>query len=329
LNLKRDSIPLSRRLRLGRLAYRLWHRPRQWCDLARTYGWGLSVRASLGERRMGAAAKHLPAPPAGGEKLTVPIYFLTGRRFWQQTLFCAHSFVQQSGLGAEFCFVSDGTMDDEIARQLTRLFPAAHVLDHAKLDEKLFTALPPARFPTLHAHRRRFVLLRKLTDTLAGEHGYRLFLDSDMIFWRRPDEMLARLARAEPLYMADLGDDGYTLPRSMLQEKLGITAAPGVNSGVVAVHPEQVDWDLLERACAFLLSEGGDQRLLEQTLWAIVLGAQNGRPLPASDYRLVIEPPACREAIAAGRPALLHYAWHARLHYAASEWQYYLNSSAT
>ena len=258
----------------------------------------------------------------------MPIYFLTGRRFWQQTLFCAHSFVRQSGLGAEFRFVSDGTMDDEIAQRLTRLFPAARVLSHAELDEKLAAALPPARFPTLHAHRRRFVLLRKLTDTLAGERGYRLFLDSDMVFWRRPDEMLARLARAEPFYMADLGDDGYTLPRSVLQEKLGITPAPGVNSGVVAVRPEDVDWDLLERACALLLAEGRDQRLLEQTLWAIVLGAQNGRPLPAADYRLVIDPPACREAIAAGRPALLHYAWHARLVYAASEWQAYLNSCA-
>ncbi len=129
------------------------------------------------------------------------------------------------------------------------------------------------------AHRRRFVLLlRKLTDTLAGERGYRLFLDSDMIFWRRPDELLGRLARAEPFYMADLGDDGYTLPRSVLQEKLGLTPAPGVNSGVVAVRPEEVDWDLLERACVLLLAEGRDQRLLEQTLWAVVLGPQNARP---------------------------------------------------
>ena len=326
--MKQDSVPLSRRLHLGRLAYRLWHRPRQWCDLAGTYGWGLSARASLGERRMRTAATRLPALPAGEEKSTAPVYFLTGRRFWQQTLFCAHSFGRESGLAAEFRFVSDGTMDGEIARRLTRVFPTACVLGHAELDEKLSAALPPARFPTLHAHRRRFVLLRKLTDTLAGERGYRLFLDSDMIFWRRPGEMLARLARTEPFYMADLGDDGYTLPRSVLQEKLGVAPAPGVNSGVVAVHPEAVDWDLLERACALLLAEGRDQRLLEQTLWAIVLGAQKARPLPAADYRLVIDPPACRETIATGRPALLHYAWHARLLYAASEWQYYLNSSA-
>jgi hypothetical protein len=328
LNLKRDSFLLARQLSLGRIVYRFWHRPRQWCDLARTYGWGLNARAALGERRMGAAAARLPSLPAGETKLTAPIYFLTGRRFWPQTLFCAHSFVRHSGMGAEFRFVSDGTMDDEIARQLTRLFPDARILGHAGLDEKIASVLPPARFPTLHAHRRRFVLLRKLTDTLAGELGYRLFLDSDMIFWRRPDELLARLARAEPLYMADLGDDGYTLARSVLQEKLGVIPAPGVNSGVVAVHPEKVDWDLLERACALLLAEGRDQRLLEQTLWAIVLGAQNGRPLPAADYRLVIDPPAGREARAAGRPALLHYAWHARLLYSASEWQHYFNPPA-
>jgi hypothetical protein len=315
----------ARELGLGRLFYRWIHQP---FALAGDYGWQLVFRAMLGERRMCMAAARLPAPPPGGTKLLAPVYFLTGRRFWQQTLFCAHSFVQTNSIAAEFYFVSDGTMDDGIARQLMRPFPTARVLGHAELDEKLAAALPPARFPTLHAHRRRFVLLRKLTDTLAGEHGYRLFLDSDMIFWRRPDELLARVARSEPFYMADLGDDGYTLPRSVLRERLGVTLAPGVNSGVVAVRPEAVDWDLLERACALLLAEGRDQRLLEQTLWAVVLGAQNAQPLPAADYRVVIDPPACREAIAAGRPALLHYAWHARLLYAAAEWQYYLNSSA-
>ena len=318
---------LARRLRLGRLVYRVWHRPRQWCDLARSYGWGLSTRALVGERGMRAAASHLPPPSDGGTKTSPPTCFLTGRRFWHQTLFCAHSFMRHSGQKAAFYFISDGTLDEAISRRLTTVFPTARVLGHVELEERLATALPPERYPTLREHRRRFVLLRKLTDFLAGENGYRLFLDSDMIFWREPNELLVRLARAEPLYMADIGAEGYAMPRATLRERLGVTPASGVNSGLVAVRAEEVDWDLLERACALLLAEGRDQRLLEQTLWAIVLGAQDAQPLPAADYRVVIDPPACRAAIAAGRPALLHYAWHARLPYAAAEWQEYLNPS--
>ncbi len=47
-------------------------------------------------------------------------------------------------------------------------------------------------------------------------------------------------------------------------------------------------------------------------------------PLPAADYHLVIDPPACREGhLPPARTSLLHYAWHARLSYAAAEWAYY------
>ncbi|HTQ30163.1 MAG TPA: hypothetical protein VMI53_03045 [Opitutaceae bacterium] len=314
---------LARRLQLGRLVYRFWHRPRQWCDLARTYGWGLSLRARLGERRMRAAALRLPAPPDPERKIGPPVCFLTGRRFWHQTLFCAHSFARCGGAG-NFHFISDGTLDDRTAAMLRKIFPSARIVGHAESDEKLAAVLPPAHFPTLQGHRRRFVLLRKLTDSLAGERGYRLFLDSDMIFWRRPEELLRRLAQTGPLYMADIGEEGYTLPRATLTERLGLAPAPAVNSGLVAVRAEDVDWDLLERACALLLAEGRDQRLLEQTLWAVVLGAQDAHRLPAGDYRVVIDPPACGAAVAAGRPALLHYAWHARLPYLAEEWQQYL-----
>ena len=319
---------VAKRIGLGRLVYRIWHRPRQWCDWGRNYGWGLTVHAALGDRAMAAAAQRLPALSSAEQRFEVPTYFLTGRRFWHQTAFCVHSFLQYSRVRMPLRFTSDGTLDNAVSERLTTLFPDAQILGHHDLDERTAVALPPSRYPTLHAHRRRFVLLRKLIDTLAGEHGYRLFLDSDMLFWRRPDELLGRAGRSESLYMADLGDDGYTLPRAVLKQRLGVEPAPAVNTGLVGAHADNVDWDLLERACALLLAEGQDQRLLEQTLWAILLAQQNARALPASDYRVVIDPPACRAALAEGRPVLMHYAWHARLSYAADEWQRYLQETA-
>lgn len=319
---------LARQLRLGRLAYRLWHRPRQWCDWGRRYGWRLTWRAARGERAMAAAVRSLPAPPPPQQRLDAPVCFLTGRHFWQQTAFCIHSLLRQGRTGVRLYLASDGTLDPGLGDRLIALFPDARILGHDELDEQTAAALPPARYPTLHAHRRRFVLLRKLTDTLAGQRGYRLFLDSDMLFWRRPDELLNRVGRSEPLYMADLGDDGYALPRAVLKQRLGVEAAPGVNSGLVGVHAERVDWDLVERACLLLVAEGRDQRLLEQTLWALILAGQDARPLDAGEYRVVIDSPGLQAALVAGRPVLLHYAWHARLPYGADEWRHYIETLA-
>jgi hypothetical protein len=320
---------LLHQFRLGRFVYQIWYRPRQWCDWGHAYGWRLAWRAATGGHTMAAAVRRLPELPPVTAHLDVPVYFLTGRRFWHQTAFCVHSFIRHSRAGFPLIFMSDGTLDANIAERLTALFPNARVLSHVELSEKIAAFLPRSRYPALNTHRHRFVLLRKLTDTLVGEHGYRLFFDSDMLFWNHPGELLARVRRGESLYMADAGGDGYTLPRSILKQYLSVEPAPTVNSGLIGVHADNIDWDLLERACALLLTEGQDQRLLEQTLWAILLAQQNARALPASDYRVVIDPPACRAALAEGRPVLMHYAWHACLSYAADEWQRYLQETAT
>jgi hypothetical protein len=149
-----------------------------------------------------------------------------------------------------------------------------------------------------------------------------------MLFWREPTELTARARNQDPLYLSDISPDGYTANRTELRRALGVSVAEGVNSGLVGLDANQIDWELMERACAFLRAHPGDQRLLEQTLWAVALGAQSARPLNSSDYKVVIDPSGFRGALASHPPALLHYAWHARLPYAANEWRRYQASLA-
>ncbi|MDD3180126.1 MAG: hypothetical protein PHQ04_07200 [Opitutaceae bacterium] len=310
----------------GRLAYRWWHRPRQKIALARTYGWSVVWHAARGECAMRRAARRLPPLPALPESLPgIRICFLTGRNFVHQTAFCAHSFATQARTDTRFEFLSDGSLTSEDAATLLHLFPRAQVHNIAGQDQRVCQTLPPSKFPVLHAVRRDYVFLRKLTDAMAGTTGYRLYFDSDMLFWRQPEELLARAATRNPLYMADIVDDGYTMTRDAITRSLGVAAATGVNAGLVGLDASRIDWELMERACESLRNSPGDQRLLEQTLWAIALGAQDARPLAADTYRLVIDPMQWHAArIQTPSPALLHYAWHARLPYTASEWRRYL-----
>ncbi len=313
-----------RRAGAGRLLYRSFYRPLQNVDLARAYGWRMLWRHRQGLRAMRRAARRLPdLPDRGRLPLPVPVSFLTGTRLVHQTLFCAHSLARHA-IPPALEFISDGSLrrEDEFA------LPGVSVRRGEAVEAAVAAALPPARFPELSALRRSFVLLRKLTDTMAGRSGYRLLLDSDMLFWLPPTELIARAAAGEPFFLADIGEEGYSASRAELNRRFGVEVAPGVNSGLVGLFADRIDWDLLERACGFLRSGPGDQRLLEQTLWAIALGAQSARPLDAANYRVVIDPPACAAAIRADPPpVLLHYAWRARLVYEASEWRRYLEGA--
>lgn len=317
----------SRQFGLGRLVYRWIHQPRQQFDLARTYGWQCVWDARRGETQMRQAAATLDFPSPTGQPFPAPICFLTGRHFVHQTLFCAHSFLSWSGCPARFEFLSDGSLE-ETAGDLRRLVPTATIRNRSELDATVAQVLPPEKFPVLHAVRNTFVLLRKLTDAMAGQAGYRLLFDSDMLFWRRPDELLERAGAGAPLYMADTVADGYTASRAEMTRALGVPVAEGVNSGLVGLDAGRIDWDLMERACHFLRDSAGDQRLLEQTLWAVALAAQKARPLDAPAYRVVVDPPHLATVQSEGRePTLLHYAWRARLPYAAREWRRHLETT--
>jgi hypothetical protein len=168
-------------------------------------------------------------------------------------------------------------------------------------------------------------MLRKMTDAMAGQSGYRLVFDSDMLFWAAPTELVTRASANQPLYLADLTDDGYTMSRADILRHLGHPAAKGVNGGLVALAAHRIDWELMEKACALLWESLGDRRLVEQTLWAIALAGQEAAPLDPVAYRLLIDPKMWQRARAEAKsPPLLHYAWHARLPYAATEWRRYL-----
>jgi hypothetical protein len=323
------SRELARQLGVGRLLYRVLHRPRQKLALAREYGPALVWRAASGERDMRQAARSLPAPPDGGRPpIRVPVCLLSGSRFVHQTIFCLHSLATQAGPITAPIVLSDGTLTNDGAASIRRLWPTATVRHSAELDALVAAALPASRFPVLHAIRREFILIRKLTDSMAGRVGYHLLLDSDMLFWRRPTELLQRLRANDPVYLSDVSVEGYTAPRAELERRFRISVAPAVNSGLVGVNASLIDWDLIERACDFLRHSSGDRRLLEQTLWAVVLGAVGANSLDPTDYAVSIDPRTClRLRCATPQPALLHYAWHARLSYTAGEWRRYAAST--
>lgn len=276
-------MSLSRRLGLGRLAYWLYHAPRGFVKRCAAEGplnlW-LSAR---GQKAMERAAATLPSTPtATGDALTVT--FLTGAKFWYQTAFCAVSLLRTAGTPLGIEVLDDGTLSDTDADSLARVLPGVRIHPIAEVVTRLDAYLPADRYPSLRARRLVYPHLRKLTDVHAGRTGWRLVLDSDMLFFRRPDELLNWLATPDrPCHMLDV-DNAYGYSAGLLAELAGGSVPDRVNVGVCGLKSDEIDWDKLEKWCRLTLEREGSHYLQEQALTALLLSGRERLALHEVGY---------------------------------------------
>ena len=254
-----------------------------------------------------APALHLPE-----------LHFLTGRKFWYQTAFCLHSLQAQSGLVFHAVFHDDGSFDPEITGRLRTLFPGAEIRLRADNDDRLAAVLPPARFPILNDRRRHYPNILKLTDVHAGARGWRLVLDSDMLFFRRPEFLLKWLAAPEnPLHMVDV-EDSYGYPLPLMTELAGAPIPHLVNVGLTGMQSEALDWERVESWCRRLIETHGTSYYLEQALVAMLVAGRACAIAPASDYRLAPDEVECRMP----RAVLHHYVASSKRGYFRQAWRH-------
>lgn len=311
---------LARRLHLGRLSYLAWHSPLAALARCRRAGgpWNQWLD-HRGEAAMRDAAAQLP-PRAETRDAPAEVWFLTGRRFWHQTAFCAWSLLQHSADGVRPGFIDDGSFDDALAAEAQRLFPGSLIRRAPECEALLDSLLPAAKFPALRAQRRTYIHLRKLTDAHVGHRGWRLVLDSDMLFFRRPDELLTWLAKpARPIHMLDV-HDAYGYPAATLAELAGRPVPATVNVGVCGFRSDSLDWEKLEAWTAQLLARHGTSYYLEQALVALLTASADPLRLPREDYRLLPDIAECRHPTA----ALHHYVDLSKRGYFRHAWRHLL-----
>jgi hypothetical protein len=303
---------LARQLGLGRCAYYAWHAPRGAIIRLRKEGAVNLVLARLGRQAMEKAAWDLgplPAPATDAPE----IYFLTGRRFAYQTVFCAVSLCRQAGRSFHFVAIDDGTLKDVDVALLRRVLPGIRIVGGPEIEVTLDKWLPTSRYPELRRRRLVYPHLRKITDVHAGGGGWKLVLDSDMLFHGRPTFIIDWLGAPDrPCHMLDVADAyGYS-PR-LLRELAGTDLPARLNVGICGLNSDNIDWDKLEYWCSELVAREGTHYLMEQAIVAMLTA---GQPRAAAPERLYVVSPSRSEA---ERPtAILHHytatskAWYFR-----------------
>ncbi len=274
-------------------------------------------------KEMETAAWTLPVPYHQGDDSaqTLEVWFLTGRRFWYQTAFCAWTLAKQSGRHLIVNIVDDGTLDAHYEGGLRRLFPRGVTVTREAVREKLDALLPVDLFPILRQRWGDYVHIRKLIDVHLGGSGVKLVLDSDMLFFARPDALLQWWDSAQhrdigPCLMTDC-EESYGYSRSLMAELTGSPIPPLLNVGVCGLRSESIDWEEMERWCRVLLEREGTSYYLEQALVAML--ASRGVPvvMPRSDYITFPSHPQVK----ASSGALQHYVADSKPWYIKTAWR--------
>jgi hypothetical protein len=306
------------KLGLGRVFYRLYHVPAGLLrDSYKAGGPWQARRTERGRMEMEEAAFTLPAPPGGGEAPPLQVHLLTGRRFWYQTAFCLHTLSTQARRTVRPVIYDDGSLLPDQTRLLTRLFPAARFVSAAESIAKLEAHLPRDRFPALRERWDNYPNIRKLIDPHLASRGWKLVIDSDLLFFREPVFLKEWCdAPKQPLHAVDVASS-YGYSRQFLDKLAGAPLSELVNVGLCGLDSAEFDWARIEHWCQALIERGGKSYYLEQALVAMFLAGKSCSIAPAADYVTLPRLPEAREC----RAVMHHYVAESKRWYFQHNWR--------
>ena len=300
----------------GRLLYLGYHLPvAKLRDLVKDGGPRQRRLTELGRLAMIDAASRLPSLDPVPEDAP-RVHFLTGSRYWHQTAFFLVSL--HPHLPVRPVIHDDGTLAGAPADALRRLCPSVEIITDSQARERLDRVLPASSFPRLRARRDAWVLFRKILDVHAGETGWNLFLDSDQLCFRRPSLLADWLGGPDsPLHMTDVGD-AYGCPLAQLDAIAGRPVPRRVNTGILGLRSDAIDWQKMEWFCEQLDACAHPHYYHEQALVALWLaGASHRIATPLEDYVVLPNSAEGRNPGAVWH----HYVAHSKRWYCQHRWR--------
>lgn len=311
------------RATLSHLKSAIYRKPKE--QLSRMSRWGLRafLRCDTWAGEMERSVEKLPALsfPESGPALEV--WFLTGNRFWYQTAYCAWTLAAQAQRDVVLHIVDDGTLTDREEVSLRRLFPGGTLLRSGSTEDRLSDLLPRQKFPTLRQRCDDYINIRKLVDVHLGSEGWKLVLDSDMLFFSSPDEMLdwwdslaSGNAEAPILLMKDC-EESYGYSRDLMESLSGAAIPPLLNVGVCGLESHSLNWEELEFWSRELAAKEGTSYFLEQALVAMMASRLPHTVLPRTRYVTFPD----RSATVEGRGVLQHYVADSKPWYFGHAWK--------
>ena len=221
----------------------------------------------------------LGTPPVVTDPLqpgvAVELHLLCHQRDYLTAIWALKSFYHYSGASYPLVLHLQGPASRWMLSRLRHHFPTARIIPQTEADPLVEHWLASRGLTRLLEARRRNPYTLKLTDFLILGQGVNLLsFDSDVLFFRRPEELLPRSGDPVPtvLFQRDPASN-YLLTEEQARNELGIDLVPRVNVGIMLFARERID---LHRCDEYLAhpAVGGPGAFIDQTVYALAASEQ-------------------------------------------------------
>ena len=222
----------------------------------------------------------LKTPPVITESLSdrapVAVHTLTYHRDYLTAIWALKSFYHYSGVSYPLIIHLQGRTNSRMIARLGGHFPNAVLITQAQADVDAKQWLTECGYPRLLEARHSSIMMMKLIDfNIICHTASLLAIDSDVIFFRRPDELLRVVDQPldKDLFMHDTAS-WYNISEDQAITDLRITLAPRVNCGVMLLSRDE---RRLARCEDYLAhpSVSRPSSFIEQTMYALYASEQD------------------------------------------------------
>jgi len=233
-----------------------------WVDFRRWQSQGFEATY----RRWRIYSKILKTPPVRTDRSPgdTELHLLCYRNDYLGALWTLKTFYRCARVSIPLVVHIQGEATQLMVRRLHHHFPDARLIPQAEADAIVIPRLQERGLTRLLAARAANHYTLKLTDfVLLGDAPNLLTLDSDILFFERPQAFLAptegHLFQRDP-------ESTYVLDAATARSKLGIELAPRINVGMMRFRRDSIS---LARCDGYLAAFSKLDGWLEQTLYAL------------------------------------------------------------
>lgn len=210
----------------------------------------------------------------------VAIHLLTSCHEWREALWAIRSLLFQLGHPLPVVIHDDGSLHVNAINRMKAVLPGLKFIPKAEADIAAEQKL--SDFPECRLARRQSVMGIKLFDPwISGEEDV-ILIDSDVLWFSRPVELLDWLAgsRKQNLWNGDLAS-AYSVDPQQIEHFFQVKLQPCINAGIGCIARASFDFTALE---TFLRHERETRHpwLMEQTSYAYLSSRYGTRLLPKS-----------------------------------------------
>jgi hypothetical protein len=203
-------------------------------------------------------------------------------------LWTLKTFYHYAGVNYPLTVHLQGQNTRQMCSLFRRHFPESRLVTQDAADVVVEPWLQAHGLHRLLAMRRQFFLMMKLIDLrLLARTPFVLYLDTDVLFFRRPDDLMILPADVPAAPHLLMRDDflSYRITPDRARTDLGVDLVPLANTGVMRLITDDIDLAACER---FMMHPdlAHQHWHLEQTLHALNASAQGRLELLPNSYAM-------------------------------------------